>query len=186
MKNRCDDIDNKKYGGRGIKYCDEWRNYELFKEWAIGAGYNNTLSIERINVNGNYEPGNCCWIPISEQNYNKRTNNFITYNDETHPLCVWANRYNIKPATLSYRLNCMGLCFEDAVNLQINIRTEEQYKKRKNTHMIEWNGCTYPLSKWSKITGIPRATITERIKRGWDIDKALRTPVNSKYHHKKG
>ena len=60
------------YGSRGIRVCDDWMNFEPFYEWAIKNGYSDELTIERINVNGNYEPSNCTWIPLSEQNKNKR------------------------------------------------------------------------------------------------------------------
>ena len=65
MKNRCYNSHTKyfsDYGGRGIAVCDEWHNYVGFKEWAISAGYSDGLSLERIDVNGNYEPNNCKWI----------------------------------------------------------------------------------------------------------------------------
>ena len=67
------------YGGRGIKVCDEWKNdRSKFFDWAINNGYKEDLTIERINVNGNYEPSNCCWIPMSEQYKNKQSNSIIT------------------------------------------------------------------------------------------------------------
>lgn len=76
MKRRCTKSncpDFKNYGGRGIKICDDWmKDFLAFKEWAYSNGYNDDLTIERINVNGNYEPENCTWITLSEQSKNKR------------------------------------------------------------------------------------------------------------------
>lgn len=61
------------YGGRGITVCPEWRSsYAAFREWAHSSGYDDTLSIDRINVNGNYEPNNCRWIPVGNQQRNKQ------------------------------------------------------------------------------------------------------------------
>ena len=63
------------YGGRGITVCDEWKNsFESFYEWAMSNGYREDLTIDRINVNGNYEPSNCRWATIAEQQANKRSN----------------------------------------------------------------------------------------------------------------
>ena len=65
--------DYKHYGGRGIKICDEWKNdFKVFYDWALTNGYERGLTIERVNVNGNYEPSNCTWIPRSEQPKNRR------------------------------------------------------------------------------------------------------------------
>lgn len=77
MKSRCYNKRNKsynRYGGRGIAVCDEWRNsFENFRNWALKNGYNDILTIERKDVNGNYCPGNCCWISQKQQAKNRRT-----------------------------------------------------------------------------------------------------------------
>lgn len=75
MKDRCNRNKNKNYkhyGGRGIKVYDKWYDYLIFKDWALNNGYESNLTIERIDVNGNYEPSNCKWITIQEQQKNKR------------------------------------------------------------------------------------------------------------------
>ena len=76
IKRRCyttSNKDYKNYGGRGIKMCDEWKNdYSAFKEWALNNGFEEHLTIERINNDGNYEPSNCKWATVKEQNQNKR------------------------------------------------------------------------------------------------------------------
>lgn len=81
MKSRCLNKNNaryKNYGGRGITICDEWLDKENgfmnFYNWAIANGYKKELSIDRINVDGNYEPSNCRWITLQEQNWNTTRN----------------------------------------------------------------------------------------------------------------
>ena len=75
MKQRCSNTRNKSYewyGARGIKVCDEWQDYGVFRSWALSSGYKEGLTIDRINGNGNYEPDNCRWITIQEQQKNRR------------------------------------------------------------------------------------------------------------------
>lgn len=108
MKSRCyieSATGYKHYGGRGITVCDEWKdNYENFRKWALENGYSDGLTIERIDVNGNYEPSNCKWIAPEAQTRNTRHNVFITINGETKILTDWARIYNIPYKVVSTRL----------------------------------------------------------------------------------
>ena len=76
MIQRCEDPKSNRfhlYGGRGVSVCKEWReDFMNFYSWAIQNGYTDTLSIDRIDVDGNYEPSNCRWATMSEQNKNRR------------------------------------------------------------------------------------------------------------------
>lgn len=74
------------YGARGISVCEEWSKYLPFAKWARENGYTDELTIERKNVNGDYDPNNCTWATNKEQQNNKRNNHYITYNNETHTI----------------------------------------------------------------------------------------------------
>lgn len=95
MKSRClnhKDDRYKDYGGRGISICKEWldfNGFENFCEWSMNNGYLDNLTIDRINVNGNYEPSNCRWITNAEQSKNKRTCIYFTYFGVTKNLKDW-------------------------------------------------------------------------------------------------
>jgi len=106
MKGRCDNCNSdnyKYYGGRGVTYCEEWKTYKPFKEWALKNGYKEDLSIDRIDFNGNYTPDNCRWITMEEQHKNCRKCILLTHNGETHTLRDWAKQLGINPNTLSDR-----------------------------------------------------------------------------------
>ena len=107
IKRRCltDTNVSKWYKDKGITICNEWRdNFECFYNWAINNGYNDNLTIDRINPNMDYYPENCRWIPLAEQAKNTTQNNLITYNGKTMILADWARTFNIKRATISARL----------------------------------------------------------------------------------
>ena len=108
MKRRCynkSHKDYKDYGGRGIIICDNWLNdFCSFYNWAMANGYKDKLSIDRIDVNGNYEPSNCRWVTIEEQARNKRNSFFITYKGKTKCLSEWSREVGMGIGTLKYRL----------------------------------------------------------------------------------
>ena len=100
---KCKDYRN--YGGRGITVCKEWSTeFIKFYLWAIKNGYKDTLSIDRINCNGNYEPSNCRWVGDKEQANNTRRNHFVVVNGETHTVTEWSEKLNIEPYMIFNRL----------------------------------------------------------------------------------
>ncbi len=108
MKNRCYNTKLKQYkdyGGRGIAVCDEWKDdFTNFYNWSMSHGYDDALSIDRIDNNGNYEPNNCRWITQKQQARNKRNNNYITYKGVTKTISEWADYLGVNPNSFKNRV----------------------------------------------------------------------------------
>lgn len=124
MKHRCNCKtcdDYKNYGGRGIKVCQQWVRFSNFYNWAINNGYKDNLTLDRIDVNGNYEPNNCRWATIKQQINNTRVNRLLTF-----------------------------------------------------------EGCTKTMQEWCDILNFSKQLIYNRLKLGWSVDKALKTPARKK------
>lgn len=103
MKTRCynpNDKFYKDYGGRGITIDKRWEQYVSFAKWAKANGYSDELTIERIDVDGNYSPENCTWVTKRKQCFNRRTNHFITYKGEKITLSELCERTGIAPKTI--------------------------------------------------------------------------------------
>lgn len=122
MKSRCYNPNSTEfylYGGRGVVVCEEWHSFETFYKWAMANGYRDDLTIDRIDNDGNYEPGNCRWSTPQEQALNRSTKVMITY-----------------------------------------------------------NGVTKHISEWDKDIGATKSgRVRARLNAGWDIEKAVTTPV---------
>ena len=94
------------YFDKGISMCKEWQDsFELFYAWASDNGYSDQLSIDRINVNGDYEPSNCRWVDMSTQNQNKTNTSRIELNGQSRTLTEWHNILGIPLSTMVNRRN---------------------------------------------------------------------------------
>ena len=106
----------KNYGGRGISVCREWiDSFSDFRDWALRNGYNEELSIDRINVNGNYEPSNCRWTTSKVQANNKRNNRLLTYKGQTKTLSEWADIVKISSVAIKARIDMYHWSIEKAL-----------------------------------------------------------------------
>ena len=129
IKTRC--FNNKcscfnRYGGRGITICFEWVNsYENFKNWALNNGYNDNLTIDRIDVNGNYEPSNCRWVTNKEQSNNTSKVIKLKYNDNIYSAKELSTILNINYKKFVYGLHKFNY------NLDKSIQYAKLYKKRR-------------------------------------------------------
>ena len=127
MHNRCYSesyVDYVRYGGRGITVCYEWFKFEAFRDWALTNGYLSTLSLDRKDNDGNYEPDNCRWITMNEQQRNKSNNLFYTIGEETKGIRQWCIDYDIKLATVVSRMR-RGSSIEQALSYKA-------YERRAN------------------------------------------------------
>ena len=107
----------KRYGARGIKVCPEWQDYQTFRDWAISNGYNDSLTIDRIDFNGDYTPENCRWATYKEQANNTRRNRLITAFGETMTMTQWSEKTGIKVGTIWARLKS-GWDVETALSIK--------------------------------------------------------------------
>lgn len=139
MRTRCynpKDINYKNYGGRGIKICDEWlEDFFKFMDWSMQNKYQNNLTIDRIDVNGNYEPNNCRWINIKEQENNRRDNVFLKHKGKIKTLKQWAETINIPYNTLYSRYYREIELLKNHTIKQINVNKilyKNDLRRRKN------------------------------------------------------
>jgi hypothetical protein len=124
MKTRClnsKDLRYPGYGGRGITICGRWLKFENF--YADMGKRPTGMSIDRINNNGNYEPGNCRWATSKEQAQNRRNSLSITYLGETKAISEWAKLFGIKYGTIKWRLK-KGWPVEKILTLKKEERNE--------------------------------------------------------------
>ena len=122
MKWRCNSPKSKRhkfYYDKGIKVCQEWQeDFMNFYDWAMANGYKDNLTLDRTNNNGNYEPKNCRWATITEQNNNQSNNIRIKYNESEYTLSELSKIYNIKRATLYDRIK-RGWTIDEALNRKV-------------------------------------------------------------------
>lgn len=125
MKQRCynkNDEHYKNWGARGITICDEWlKDSDAFIIWAINNGYKDGLQIDRIDINGNYEPSNCRWITNRENSWNKTNNRKLTYKGKEYCFSEFCYKFNIKNRPKAYyRYFNRGDSIENILNQRDN------------------------------------------------------------------
>lgn len=136
MKHRCYYKNSKcykDYGGRGIEVCDEWKNsFENFRDWALSNGYSDNLTLDRIDVNGNYCPENCRWATRKEQQLNRRTNVLYTLNGVTMTESQWSEKLGGNDTLVCSRLK-RGWTIEEALTIPANTRKRISTIRKEST-----------------------------------------------------
>lgn len=180
IKYRCNNPKDKHYewyGEKGVRVCDEWLDTRLgffnFYNWALSNGYEEGLSIDRLEVEGNYEPDNCEWVTQETQCNNMTTNVLITIRNKTQTLAEWAKEYNLPYYTIWYRYNS-GVTGKDLIKPPlINIDT---FLNKE----IEIEGIIHTSKEWSEIIGINYDNFKIRYDKGDRGLLLIRPPKNNK------
>lgn len=167
MRKRCRDKNVQhydRYGGRGIKVCDEWNGEFIpFYEWAMKNGYEDGLSIDRIDVNGDYEPSNCRWIPLKEQKRNTTQTVYLENDGVRKPLIQWCEELGVdyKRAISRHKRG-----IKDFNRIMFDGCLKIDYKstrlKRNDLIKITIDGVTKPLTIWCEELGLNKMKA-----RGW-------------------
>lgn len=129
MKQRCCNTKStnyNNYGGRGIKVCEEWESdFGLFYNWAMQNGYNDELTIDRINVDGNYEPSNCKWVTRYQQSINRRDNIFVSFKGKKVFSREIDKEHGFRLGTIARRLR-EGWDVEEATSVTPSLRNRRK------------------------------------------------------------
>ena len=170
MKRRCYNSickDYKYYGAKGVTVCDEWKNNpKLFYEWALSHGYQDHLTIDRIDTNGNYCPDNCRWVTLKVQANNKSNTQMLTYNGKTQGCALWCEELNLDYYKIKARL-------------RNGWSVKQAFENRENAEekIITYNGKSKNIHDWSKELNINYDTLCSRLYRGWSVERAFTTPT---------
>jgi hypothetical protein len=160
MKSRCfreTDEAYKNYGARGITVCSEWANdFKAFYDWSMNNGYEDDLSIDRIDVDGDYEPNNCRWATLEKQSRNRRSNHFVEINGETKTLTEWAELSGVSCSAIRVRIK-RGWSGEQLLTPVKETKRNIRIKEHNNTIEIV-NKLAEQLSKI-----LPTVTITNDV-----------------------
>lgn len=172
MRRRCENKANKsykRYGGRGIKVCDEWKNDIMsFINWGIENGYKEGLSIDRIDNDGDYSPENCRWADATQQSNNRRSNKFVTYNGETHTYAEWSRIIGISQLTLRHRIEDLGWSVKDALTVSTDERrygilqnANEKTKVYKDGKLV---GTFESQTQAARFAGVSKTSVSRCLK----------------------
>ena len=165
MRQRCNNPrhpDYDRYGGRGIKVCPRWDDFNLFVE-DMGTKSSPALTIERIDNAGHYEPGNCEWATQAKQANNRSSNREVTSGGRTMTIANWSRETGVAPDRIARRLNA-GWSPERAV-------------ASRRPRQVTINGVTRGLYEWARHHGVHKGAVDNRLAAGWDHVRAVTEPV---------
>ncbi len=183
MRQRCYNPNDKRYanyGGRGIQVCDPWnKHYYEFETWAAESGYQEGLTLERIDNDGDYCPENCKWVTWEEQRLNKQN---TIYTSSGVPALLECKKNNVPYRTFISRICNMGWDVDKACSEPV--RLDRSFYS--SADLVEYNGETKCLKDWCAELGLNYTTVWKRIKKGWDVEKAFFSQSRKKIVEYKG
>jgi len=175
MWQRCSNPHNKawpRYGGRGICVCERWRDFFAFVE---DTGKRPPArSLDRIDVNGDYEPANCRWATQDEQINNRRNTVRITIDGAVKSLTQWSRQFGVARATVKRRFL---ICEDWKQAFELAKRNFSQERQIE----VTINGKRKSLLEWCNVHGIPAKIAWQRHKRGWPWKKSVTEPLLDDY-----
>lgn len=164
MRRRCVDPRLRcypRYGGRGIKVCDEWPEYTAFERWARSSGYSSDLTIDRIDNDGNYEPANCRWATRKQQSRNTSSNRKVVVDGRSVTIAEAAEVAGVRDVTFRGRLR-RGHSVKQA---------SKPVKARR--YGVETDGVYHSYKSLAKESGLPQKMISTRVAAGWPAERLL-------------
>lgn len=165
-KNRCQNPNAERwaeYGGRGIEF--RFVDFEAFFA-EVGPRPSSRLTVDRIDVEGHYEPGNVQWATKKEQALNRRCALILEFQGRKQNLSVWSEELGIGHSTILHRLS-IGWSVERALSTPVGPTAGR---------MLTYQGKTQRMAAWAKELGLPGYVIRQRLAKGWSIEDALGTP----------
>ena len=185
MLSRCEDPENLSYvdyGGRGIKVCKDWHDFNKFYSWCIDNGIQSDLFLDRIDNDGDYSPSNCRFVTRKQNNNNKSNNTYLTAFGETKTLSEWTDdkRCKVEYSTLQRRLR-LGWHSEDAISIKSG-EGGRQYKPKKDSKFYKAFGESKTLFQWSKDDRCKPSykMLWQRVEQlGWHIEDAIKIPTKT-------
>lgn len=158
------------YGGRGITVCPEWQSsFETFLN-DVGPkpkhGKSRSIWLGRLDVNGNYEPGNCAWVPRQRQITHRRYCHRIPCNGKELTLEEAGRELGVSSDGLKNRILNQGMAPEQAISHRLR-------KYRKKSVFLAFNGVTLSTMEWENKLGLTRGNLRNRLRRGMPLEKAL-------------
>lgn len=170
MRRRCYDpqfIVYRYYGGRGIRVCDEWRtDYLAFQAWALSHGWDENLTLDRIDNTKDYSPENCRWTDWVTQQSNRGSFNLkVTIHGKTKCICQWADELGISRRLVCRRVQDLGWSPRRALLTP---------SRGTRATPITYRGQTMTMYMWAKKIGFNRSWAYQRLKQGMTFDQIIK------------